>query len=44
MGWEGAYGCEFVLCIPLHTLNCSINAYAEAVVSVKLANDVTYRR
>ena len=38
----GVSGCA--LCIPLHTLNCSVNAYAEAVVSVKLANDVTYRR
>ena len=30
--------------ITLHTPNYSINAYSEAVASVKLANDVTYRR
>lgn len=38
----GVSGCVF--CVPLHTLNCSVNAYAETVASVKLANDVTYRR
>ena len=33
-----------VRCIPLHPINCLINAYAEAAASAKLANYVTYRR
>ena len=35
-------GCGF--CIPLHSLNCHTEAYVKTVSSVKIANDVTYRR